>query len=242
MSGALLAGSAVFGIAQQALQSSGIMPAMFGVRRSIGTIIPDVTIEESHSDRLTVTQHPIADGSPVSDHAYKLPATITMRIGFSNAGAINNAIGAGVAGFASGGISGALGAAGSNLMSSFTEERVKTVYDNLLKLQFDRDAWDKGKTALNPFKLVTGKKTYDKVVITEISIRTDRTTEYSLMVEVHMQEVFIVTTENTTQPAQADQSQAPKTADTKDQPDKQATTPKENSDSRMKQDFGVVLT
>jgi hypothetical protein len=50
--------------------------------RRIGTIIPDVVIEETHSDRLQVTQHPIALGSPINDHAFRLPGTLTMRCGW----------------------------------------------------------------------------------------------------------------------------------------------------------------
>ena len=80
------------------------------------------------------------------------------------------------------------------MLSSFTEERAKEVYKQLVKLQFDHDAWDAGKVALEPFELVTGKRTYDNMVITEISVRTDHTSEYALMIEVHMQEVCIVET------------------------------------------------
>jgi hypothetical protein len=223
MSGSLLAVSSVAGIGTQALSASGLMPALIRAPRRIGTVIPDVTIEEDHSDRLTVTQHPIADGSPVSDHAYKMPGTITMRLGFSN----SNVVGAGVQGFMSGGgfadLAGGISGLGSGLLSSFTEQRASDIYAQLLKLQFDQSAWDQGKVALNAFKLVTGKRTYPNVVITELSVRTDHTSEYALMIDVHMQEVFIVTTAATTQPAQTDQSQAPQTASPSDQPDKTAT-------------------
>src|SRR4029077_19725214 len=104
MSGALLntglrAVTSVAGIGTELLSATGLMPAMFKAPRKIGTIIPDVTIEESHSDRLTVTQHPVASGSQIADHAYKMPATITMRVGFSNSSVIS----AGVQGFMQGG-------------------------------------------------------------------------------------------------------------------------------------------
>jgi hypothetical protein len=223
MSGALVAISSVAGIGVQALSASGLMPAWIRAPRSIGTIIPDVTIEESHSDRLTVTQHPIANGSPVSDHAYKMPATITMRLGFSN----SNVVGAAVQGFMSGGgftdLAGGLAGAGEGLLSSFTEQRVKDIYAKLVALQFDKTAWEQGGVALMPFKLTTGKRTYDNVVITEISVRTDHTSEYALMVECHMQEVFIVTTSSTTQPSQANQAIPGQTAAPTDQADKSAT-------------------
>jgi hypothetical protein len=225
MSGALLGISAVGGIAQQAVSASGLLPAWIRAPRMIGTIIPDVTIEESHSDRLTVTQHPIVDGSPISDHAFKLPATIVMRVGFSNA----SVVAAAVQGFQGGGgfsdLGGGLAGAGSGLLSSFSEERVKNIYKQLLDLQFDRTKWDQGERALLPFKLTTGKRTYDNVVITDLSIRTDRTTEYSLVVECHMQEVILVKTDSTTQPAQSSQALAAKTASPTDQATKSAEAP-----------------
>lgn len=64
------------------------LPAFIQRQRKIGTIIPDVIIEENHADRLQVTQHPVAQGSPIADHAFKLPKTLTMRAGWSNTGAL----------------------------------------------------------------------------------------------------------------------------------------------------------
>lgn len=223
MSGALLAVSSVAGIGVQALSASGLMPAWIRAQRKIGAIIPDVTIEETHSDRLTVTQHPIADGSKISDHAYKMPATVTMRLGFSN----SNVVGAAVQGFMSGGgfgdITGGLAGAGQGLISSFTEQRCIEIYKQLVKLQFDQTAWDAGNIALQPFQLVTGKRTYDNMVITELQVHTDHTTEYALMIEVHMEEVRIVTTSSTTQPSQANQAAPSRTQSPTDQVNKAAT-------------------
>ena len=229
MSGALLAVSSVAGIGQQALTASGLMPAWIRAGRKIGTIIPDVTIEENHSDRLTVTQHPIADGTQIADHAYKMPATVTMRLGFSN----SNVVGAAVQGFMSGGgfsdIGGGLLGAGKGLLSSFSEQRCIHIYDQLRLLQFDQDAWDAGQVALRPFELTTGKRVYPNMVITELQVRTDHTSEYSLMIEVHMQEVRIVTTSSTTQPSQENQAAPQKTQSPTDQTNKAATPVDPNS-------------
>jgi len=241
MSGALLGISAAGGIATQALRATGLMPAMFGRTRKIGTIIPDVTIEESHSDRVTFTQHPVAVGSPVHDHAYRMPATVTMRLGFSNANVIGGAVQAGVEGFAKGGFGGALESAGESVFDSFTEEKVRKTYKKLLDMQFDQDAWEANKAPLKEFTLTTGKRTYKNMVITEISVRTDRTTEYSLMVEVHMQEVFFVKTSSTTQPSQTDQKNPSQTASPTDQAGKSAA-PVKNPDSLLVQGgFGRMI-
>jgi hypothetical protein len=52
--------------------------------RAIGVIVPDVTIEEVHRDELVVTDHPVESGASISDHAFKLPVEVEMRVGFSN--------------------------------------------------------------------------------------------------------------------------------------------------------------
>lgn len=53
--------------------------------RSIGGIIPDVVIEETHRDSLIITQHPVEKGAAITDHAFLRPAEVEMRCGFSNA-------------------------------------------------------------------------------------------------------------------------------------------------------------
>ena len=285
MSGLLgVAFGPIAGIAQTAmpmLTATGLLPSWIRAPRSLGkagtkdksVIIPDVTIEENHSDRLTVTQHPIAIGTPISDHAYLNPATITMRIGFTNANPMGAAISGGIAGFAAGGgvanlggglLGGAAGALGVNpagvssvlsgdfsnvsnlftgggLMGSVMEQRCKQIYEKLRTLQFDKTAWNKGLGGVEPFTLVTGKREYENVVITELSVRTDHTTEYSLMIEVHMQEVFIVIPKSTTQPSQANQATPtqPSTASPEEHPPEHPTeTPTPPSQSVPRQLWG----
>jgi hypothetical protein len=55
--------------------------------REIGTLIPNVVIEEIHRDELQITQHPVETGTPVSDHAFMMPVTVEMRCGWSNSSA-----------------------------------------------------------------------------------------------------------------------------------------------------------
>lgn len=52
--------------------------------RNIGGIIPDVTIEENHSDRLEITHHPVELGANISDHAYMQPFEVTLRYAWSD--------------------------------------------------------------------------------------------------------------------------------------------------------------
>jgi hypothetical protein len=48
--------------------------------------VDQVTFEEKHHDELEVTDHPIAQGAPITDHAFKRPAELTVKIGWSESG------------------------------------------------------------------------------------------------------------------------------------------------------------
>lgn len=47
----------------------------------------DVTIEEDGTDELMITQHPVEIGATITDHAFKNPARITIRVGWTNSSA-----------------------------------------------------------------------------------------------------------------------------------------------------------
>jgi hypothetical protein len=55
--------------------------------RSIAGIIPQVVIEEHHRDEMVITTHPVQSGAAITDHAYKQPAQLSLRYGWSNSGA-----------------------------------------------------------------------------------------------------------------------------------------------------------
>jgi len=52
--------------------------------RAIGQIYADVTVEENHRDEVIITQHPVEGGGVITDHAFKRPAELEIRCGFSN--------------------------------------------------------------------------------------------------------------------------------------------------------------
>jgi len=52
-------------------------------RRSIGGIVAQVTIDEQHSDDIQITEHPVEQGAPISDHAFKRPSVVTIRAGWT---------------------------------------------------------------------------------------------------------------------------------------------------------------
>jgi hypothetical protein len=55
--------------------------------RRIGGIVAQVTIEEREHDELVITEHPVEQGAHINDHAYKRPAEVTIKAGWSASGA-----------------------------------------------------------------------------------------------------------------------------------------------------------
>ncbi len=53
--------------------------------RSIGDLYADITISEKHQDTYTVTEHPLQDGTVVSDHVIRNQPTITLEVGVTDA-------------------------------------------------------------------------------------------------------------------------------------------------------------
>jgi len=60
------------------MSSFPIVPVSIRLPRSIGTVTFDATIEERHEDNWVMTQHPVEVGSTITDHIYKLPATLDI--------------------------------------------------------------------------------------------------------------------------------------------------------------------
>lgn len=56
--------------------------------RSIAGIVPQVVVEEKHRDELVITNHPVQNGANITDHAYKQPAMVSLRYGWSSSGAL----------------------------------------------------------------------------------------------------------------------------------------------------------
>lgn len=105
--------------------------------RSLAGIIPNVVLEESHTDELTITNHPVERGAAITDHAFKNPAQVTVHYGFGQSGAILNA----------------LSGAGDP----------KTVYQQLLDIQASRVPFDlvTGKRSYSNMLIATLSETTD---------------------------------------------------------------------------------
>lgn len=133
--------------------------------RQIGVMIPSVVTSEAHTDTLTITDHPIEDGSVIADHAYKNPAQLVMKVGFAGGGAL-------------------LDFAGSLTASSLLGLSPKETYQQLLDLQSSR----------KPFNVTTGKRQYKNMLIATLSVTTDSKSENVLFADLTLKEVILVQT------------------------------------------------
>jgi hypothetical protein len=61
-----------------------LMPGIFAPHnRSIGGIHAHVTLEETERDEVTTTHHPVEQGAPIADHAFKQPVEVIIRAGWN---------------------------------------------------------------------------------------------------------------------------------------------------------------
>lgn len=140
-------------------------------RRRIGAKIPSVVISEKHSDTLEITEHPVEIGAPVSDHAFKRPAEVTMELGFASGGSLIDGVDT------------------TQIFNIDTGLSLGTspadVYQELLSLQESRV----------PFDVITGKRTYKNMLIRAMEVTTDKTSENVLMCVLTLREVIISQTQ-----------------------------------------------
>lgn len=157
----------------------GLEAILVKPRRSIGTLIPYVVVEEVHQDRLEITEHPIEQGAAIADHAYKRPAELTLRCGWSNSPAVSGLL----SGLAA--APGATVAGVQSILSGNATSQVREVYDKLLQLQASRE----------PFTVYTGKRVYQNMLLQALSVTTDAKSENSLIVVASLRQIIIVQTQ-----------------------------------------------
>jgi hypothetical protein len=66
--------------------SGGIGRRPEAPNRRIGNLpVAEVTVSEDHDDDLTITEHPVEYGAAITDHAFKRPSEVRVRVGWSDA-------------------------------------------------------------------------------------------------------------------------------------------------------------
>lgn len=86
-------------------------------KRNIGGLVADITVEEVHNDEMAITQHPVERTADITDHAYPLPVSLTVRIGYSIGGS----------------------SAGGQVQDGGDPVPLQTIYDAYLALQKGRE-------------------------------------------------------------------------------------------------------
>lgn len=58
--------------------------SLFGKNRTFGPITVEVIINEDTTDNLVITKQPVQTGAPITDHAFKEPTVLSMKIRFND--------------------------------------------------------------------------------------------------------------------------------------------------------------
>lgn len=141
-----------------------------GNSRTIQDISGYITINESSSDVLEITQHPVQQGATIADHAFVKPNQLSVQIQFAEAGITDNL------------------SAGANALffgsqkTNVANGSLRETYQKLLDLQASR----------TPFSIVTPKRIYNSMLFTTLSVTTDKKSENVLSVSASFQQVIIV--------------------------------------------------
>jgi len=174
--GLTFAGAAGVGLAAGTLALNALVVRP---KRRLGAFVAHAVIREQHSDQLQITDHPVAQGAKISDHAIKLPATVTLEMIWSNTPAVG--LGSGV-----------LSAdAYSSAFVGTGPGQAADIYAKLLDLQTQRV----------PFDIVTGKRKYANMLLQSLGVVTDKESENILRVTATCREVLIVSLQTTTVPS-----------------------------------------
>jgi len=204
------------GIESIGLQGIGILikpkRGFFNITNSDGTAMQDIiaqaTVQEMHTDNLELTDHPVALGANITDHAFKLPMELELKLAWSNSPNISagisqilgssasaagqvlggNYIGAANTAVASSGLS--LLAGGFSLQDGSSVGQVNSIYNQLLRMQGNRALFD----------IFTGKRQYSNMIIKSLIVLNDHQTENSLFVTMHCREIILVSTKTTSIP------------------------------------------
>lgn len=173
----------------------------FGGRRGVEFpgIVFDATVQETHNLNSEPTEHPIEEGSPVTDHVEVKPREISIEGIISNTplnlGATLQGAGttAGqIIGRRIGGVIGQqVGAIGAGalvgLMLNRSGSSTKNAYDYFRDLQKKRV----------PFTVITGVEKYENMILTTLTVVRDTTTGNSLRFTAGCKQISIVSSETT---------------------------------------------
>jgi hypothetical protein len=197
------------GFAQGALQL-GLEQMIMKPKRGIysqaanqALLLPQITISEKHHDDMDITEHPVEQGAPITDHAFKRPVELIVEAAWSNSPSnsgslLNAAIGYASANIPSVGkavnlyqqVQGVLGAI-STINSSQgggSQTALNAIYAQLVLYQ----------QAAILLQIYTLRKTYSNMLLKTITLETTERSEDSMFAVLSFKEVILVNTVVTT--------------------------------------------
>ena len=143
----------------------------------------DASENETHQFSSTVTEHPVENGSVVSDHVIHRPISLTLRLLQTNHAIQQNAFYA----------TGYVQRAGDGRVLSYGADRVSQAFEAL----------DSLRRLAVPFEVVTSFRRYDNMLIESISVERNAKTGQALSVTVQLKQIRFVS--NATVPDPRDQ-------------------------------------
>jgi hypothetical protein len=176
-------------------------------RATVGVVQFDASVSEVHTDEMEITDHPVEEGSDISDHIRKMPITIEM-----NGVITNNPI-----------VFLASVRAKSPVTTdiSTTQDRVGTGYDKLREIQESGELID----------VATSLRDYNNMVIQSLSISRDVSTGNILDATLTLREIIIAKQLTTDLPIPIPEKVAKKTETNKGNKSKTAATTEQTEKS-----------
>lgn len=160
----------------------GVESVLVKPARRLGQFVAQVTIQESHTDELEITDHPVESGAIISDHAFMRPAEVVLELAWSDSPSIPGGLG-GLAQGLLGAVTTTVSGVGA-LITGNTPNQSRDVYQKLLDLQKSRTLFD----------IFTGKRAYSNMLIKSLRVVTNKESENSLMATIVCRQLIIVTT------------------------------------------------
>ena len=151
-----------------------------------------VALVEEHHDEMHITEHPVAQGTTIADHAYRTPSRLTMQMGWSPAdralsGNIN-VFGVTLPTFT--GFYGSLLGGGNQFAGLQGGSKLRDIYQAMLDTM----------AARRFMTISTGKRLYSNMLIRSVQETTNSETENVLVLTVQFQEILLATVKVTNAP------------------------------------------
>ena len=202
------------GFAQGALQlglESMIMKPKRGIYSQAvnqALLLPQITISEKHHDDMEITEHPVEQGVPITDHAFKRPVELIVEAAWSNSPSNSGSLINAAIGYASANIpivgeavnlyqqvQGVLGTINTinSSQGGGSQTALNAIYAQLVLYQ----------QAAILLQIYTLRKTYSNMLLKTITLETTEKTEDAMFAVLSFKEVILVNTvvTNITNPA-----------------------------------------